>query len=71
MSDADVELAPVDYLVVAFPAEKANFAYIVSFLTIGGGRSRTPRWPSGSPGQIRSWHLRHIPGARRRITPIE
>jgi hypothetical protein len=26
MSDADVEFAPVDYLVVAFPAEKANFS---------------------------------------------
>jgi hypothetical protein len=26
MSHADVELGPVDYLVVAFPAEKANFS---------------------------------------------
>jgi len=26
MTDADVELGPVDYLVVAFPAEKANFS---------------------------------------------
>ena len=26
MSDADVELGPVDYLVVAFPAGKADFS---------------------------------------------
>jgi hypothetical protein len=26
MSDTDVELGPVDYLVVAFPAGQANFS---------------------------------------------
>jgi hypothetical protein len=26
MSEADAELRPVDYVVVAFPAEKANFS---------------------------------------------
>jgi uncharacterized membrane protein len=48
-----------------------HVAYVASFLTIGGAWLLHTALAERLTGQIRSWHLRHIPGARRRITALE